>query len=88
MAAKGWRQFLLMIATLDSRPNSTVLVSRPNDAAISQCGRGFPDAWFATNPGKTRLRRIAADLESKGLAGAFMRRRRPPHAASMSCNTV
>ena len=31
----------------------------------------FPGAWFATNPGKTRLRRIAADLESKGLACRF-----------------
>ena len=27
----------------------------------------FPGAWFATEPGKARLRQIAADLESKGL---------------------
>ena len=118
MAAKGWRQFLLMIATLDSRPNSPVLQNYclmhpdgrwrplrvqtlagaspfrsgpedPREEPIAQPGPGlhwrpgpmtppahgvaaaFPGAWFATNPGKTRLRRIAADLESKGLACRF-----------------
>ena len=118
MAAKGWRQFLLMIATLDSRPNSPVLQNYclmhpdgrwrplrvqtlagaspfrsgpedPREEPIAQPGAdahwrpgpmtppahsvaaAFPGAWFATNPGKTRLRRIAADLESKGLACRF-----------------
>ena len=118
MAAKGWRQFLLMIATLDPRPNSPVLQNYclvhpdghwrplrvqtlagaspfrsgpedPREEPIAQPGAdvhwrpgpmtppspsvaaAFPGAWFATNPGKTRLRRIAADLESKGLTCRF-----------------
>ena len=137
MAAKGWRQFLLMIATLDPRPNSPVLQNYclmhpdgrwrplrvqtlagaspfrsgpedPREEPIAQPGAdahwrpgpmtppahsvaaAFPGAWFATNPGKTRLRRIAADLESKGAGLPLSSFQRPPRpaAAPARCDAV
>ena len=118
MAAKGWQRFLLMIATLEPRPNSPVLQNYylvepnghyrplrplaldgaspfrtgpedPREEPIAQpdadvhwrpgpmtpprasLAAAFPGAWFATDPGKTQLRQIAADLERKGLACRF-----------------